>query len=242
MEKILADQTLRFSSLADFNDPYEYNKKPPGVQLKDGGEDINKILDRTRTEYESIYHPLCNIICFTQFLKIPSTNSLFSAPFAKPRQWAQYGEAQNGICLGFSKEALLENIKRKFPDFTLFKGQVEYTLDFKPYSEKYTVSINQSLSIADNIMAHFNSYKDDCFFRKYHDFKEENEYRIVLIDTSRQESGYVYCPTDDALKHIIMGDRFNEVYYPTMKNLAQKNGATLGKLSYDHSPSLERIT
>ena len=60
------------------------------------------------------------------------------------------------------------------------------------------------------------------YFRRHSDFKDENEYRLVVVDILGHDSDYLYFPVSGALEFIILGDRFHDIYHNLIRDLANK--------------------
>lgn len=82
--------------------------------------------------------------------------------FELSSMWGYYAEKGLGACLVFDKEILLNSLNGK--EYTHKK--IEYTND-----------VSQWKSIDENL--------DDIFFKKFPDWKHENEYRIILKTKSK---------------------------------------------------------
>lgn len=81
----------------------------------------------------------------------------------------------------------------------------------------------------------------DIFFRKYKDFRDENEYRIVLIDWDEDSNSDIYIDLKGVICGVIMGERFKKVYEQLMKNLVTNLNASLYRITYASRVSLKRI-
>ena len=109
MEYILNNKTLKFGLLKNTNDPYEYKKKS-----------IITCTVESEKEKDFKNNSIEDIIQNTLFLSF-STNliddsNLIRKGYEKSRMWSQYGENHEGICLVFSKESLLEIIKKELSE------------------------------------------------------------------------------------------------------------------------------
>lgn len=239
IENILFDGKLRFSSMSEMNDPYEYKIASPLVVICDKriGEDIfneaTTLLMRTILKDSKV-------ACFVK----PSNEECdnFELPFIKPRSWAQYGEEQYGICLALSKSALLENITEEISEITTYKGSVTYDLDTYSSSKKASLNnYNQNMSVEENIYSHLATHYKDIFLKKYNDFADENEYRIILVDRSKNRRQYLFCPLKGPLKAIILGDRFHKVYNDLAKELCHTHSAIIYTLDFDSSQFIYKL-
>lgn len=232
IEHILHSGLIRFSPMDEMNDPYEYQILSSGIlgDIEIGGDTAQELTFLLRNTILK----KSKLACFVSSKEI-SENS-FKYPFIKPRSWAQYGDAQRGICLGFKKEVLLKNISKNINEVTVYENFVEYSLGNSDTSAKNMIDYNDRISAQENIHTHIHKNKADVYFRKYQDFSDEDEYRVVLIDKSLSEKQYIHCPIKDALECIILGDRFNNVYYDLIRKFATTYSANAFKLSYGRVP------
>lgn len=232
IEEILFDGQIRFSPLNHMSDPYEYQNIASAVQARGGIDEnvVNHVLGRLKRGilFDS------KILCFVRHKDYEC--DAFELPFTKPRSWAQYGEKQYGVCLVFRKNSLLEIIKRHLNDVSIFEDMVVYNLDTKSRSKKNLISFNTRKDVEENVRQHLEIHKQDIYFRKYQDFRDENEYRIVLVDNTHKRPEYIYCPIKGALHSVILGDRFHDVYIGVIKELAKKLEAKTFKLRYGREP------
>ena len=121
MEYILNNKTLKFGLLKNTNDPYEYKKSIITCTVESEKE---KDFKNNSTE---------DIIQNTLFLSF-STNliddsNLIRKGYEKSRMWSQYGENHEGICLVFSKESLLEIIKKELSEnYIIYYEKINYEI------------------------------------------------------------------------------------------------------------------
>ena len=234
METILYGKRIRFTSLVNMNDPYEYKIVSLGVSAWGG------ILHETASEAKS---RLRDTILYKSKLlstvksKENNITDDYHLVFTKPRLWAQYAEAQYGVCLVFSLSAFIDKLKRNHPQLTVYHDYVEYDLYRGKKSLKTNLrEYNTSLSIDENIQTHIEINKKDIFFRKYEDFKDESEYRIVLIDWNDNKNSDINIDIEGIIRGVIVGERFHGVYEEAIKDLAMnKMNTDLYRISYDAS-------
>jgi len=234
IENILFDGRIRFSPLKHMNDPYEYKIISSAVQPRGGicenvAHQVSEIL-------KEVIRVDSKLLCFVGHKNCEC--DAFELPFIKPRSWAQYGEEQYGVCLVFRKNSLLETIKMNIKDVSIFEDTVVYDLDTKSRSKKNFITYKPKQSVEENVRQHLEQHKQDIYFRKYRDFRDENEYRIVLVDNTHKRPGYIYCPIKGALHSVILGDRFHDVYIGVIKELANKLDAKTFALRYGREPNI----
>jgi len=155
----------------------------------------------------------------------------------KSRMWSQYGGSHSGVCLVFSKELLLEQMKQQFKNtLTIYTGNVEYK---DPYTSRAKDSLNinaDDLYVKDNIsIAHnyVDTRYEEIFFQKQEDYKDENEFRVVAIDKNGVNANGKLSSISTCLKAIILGDSFSKAYKPTIKELSKKLNIPFRKLHWE---------
>lgn len=236
MEKMLNEKKIRFSSLINMNDPYEYKLPSLGVMSRGG------IAQATASELTGM---LRNTILYKAKILSLVKNKEDSADhfqlvFAKPRLWAQYAEAQRGVCLVFSMTTFLEKIRNVYPDITIYNDFVEYDLQQGRKSSKNHLQYEKSQSTDENIRHHIHAKQKDIFFRKYKDFRDENEYRIVLINWADKSNSDIFIDLQGILRGVIIGERFHCIYETLIKNLAENLNANLYKIMYASSVYIQK--
>lgn len=229
MEHILYDKKIRFSSLTNMNDPYEYKMPSVGVPAR------HKINQQTASKLLNMLKD--TILNKSKILSLVRNKKLITADnyqlsFTKPRLWAQYAEAQYGICLCFSLKAFIDKFKNEYPEFTIYHGPVKYNLQKVGKSFKNKLDYQESLSHDENIQAHLRAHRNDIFFRKYKDFRDENEYRIVLINWSDPRNSDIFIDLQGILKGVILGERFHRAYLEMIKSLVYNLDAILYRIGY----------
>ena len=233
MEDILYKRKIRFSSLSDMNDPYEYKIVSSGLP-PDGSMDISPEIAS-----EAMFMLRDTILNKSKILSVVRSKEKnieddYQWVFTKPRLWAQYAEAQYGVCLIFSLNAFLEEIKRSYPKLTVYHNYVEYDLARgKKSSKTYLRNYDTSRNSDENIRTHIETEQKDIFFRKYEDFRDENEYRIVLIDWEDNKNRDIYIDIQEIIRGVIIGERFHKVYEEAIKDLViNKLNANLYRIFY----------
>ncbi len=222
MEDILNKKQLKFSFYYSTNDPYEYKKR---LTSAFGWGDINESL------YLESMHLIDTTIQNTSFLSF--CNNSNNTGHKKPRMWSQYGQNHSGICLVFSKESLMTTIKNELSqNYLIYDENVNYKeIDFE------SLNIDNNDLIANEIvMTHIKRDYKNIFFQKHLDYKGENEFRIVLIQKDKNPF-YQSPPVDisNSLKLIILGDRFPNVYLPTIKDLSTNLNIEFKQLHWEHN-------
>jgi len=255
IEHILADRRLRFTSLSRTNDPLEYQDfyhsatgtgttRDQLKQLLDKGFRINDILKQ-----------FCKICCFSIDQEpgtVPNATGLFHKEFAKSRMWSQYANYHRGVCLVFSASRLYEIL---MPDteslrvsqesiVDIFKGKVEYNNFLRKLDETLTIEYSANelkKSEIDRIRENAQAY----LFTKLEDYKDEQEYRIVLYSSKGFLDGEsAYVRFGDALQCVILGCSFPNVYEQNIITFSKKKiEFGVVKLNWIHGmPNLQDIS
>lgn len=236
LEKILFAKSFKLSSFKNTNDPYEYSHKLRGAVGWGWDDIIEEKVHETKITTEKVLteQTLFVSCCSNEFDK----GILKSHGYLKSRMWSQYGENHKGICLVFSKEKLLNLLPTIFKttDYVIFNGAVEYAEAVNNGSKHTILNIdkkafdeNTPYNIA---IQHVERYHRELLFRKQLDYKDELEYRIVVLCKKRNpfsaaEPGF---RVKDCLRGIILGDRFPKLHHPTVKNICLEMNLSSKKL------------
>lgn len=122
-----------------------------------------------------------------------------SKGWARSRMWAQYADSHKGVCLIFDKENLVKSFKNAFDSCDSYCKEVTYTNNLYPLQE----------SLAQNCMSLLTSEKIDFLFQKCQDFRDEQEFRLLLVDKSlKSPDELVSFSISDSLCGVIPGVRF----------------------------------
>ncbi|NUO08158.1 MAG: DUF2971 domain-containing protein [Candidatus Brocadia sp.] len=234
MESILHKNRIRFSSLVDMNDPYEYKIVSTGVSAGGGISEKMALEAMLRLRDTILYKS--KILSLVKSKNI-TINNPYQLVFTKPRLWAQYAEAQYGVCLVFGLSAFLDEIKNMYPKLSVYHDYVEYDLSKHEINSKANIrNYDKSLSCEANIKTHIGINKKDVYFRKYEDFEDESEYRIVLINWEDNGKHDIYIDITGIIRGVILGERFHAMYEETVKDIViNKLHAKLYRIIYNAS-------
>jgi hypothetical protein len=228
LENILFYGRFRLSLLKDTNDPSEYKYRllnmigwslPPEAEKLYG--EAHTVIDRI-IRMESRMMSFCSnavpeiILDTGETTKDTIANSM---GWNKSRMWAQYGENHRGICLVFSKRAIVAEV-------TDIKGiviadNIKYKTKPGVSHHAYTLNGNQLIEVGveeycyDHIILHAAT----VFFIKNIDYRDESEYRVVVFDPKNK---YEYININKSIRGIIVGDRTPKVYFPLIQRLADR--------------------
>lgn len=174
------------------------------------------------------------LCCFTgdNFEKM-NRSGLVGRGFCHPRMWAQYADNHRGICLMFDKNILTLNIFESLSKFgRILHNKITYS-DLHDHIDEIAFRLHKD-SVNDrgmekviNEMQHkfYHSY----FFKKNSDWQDEDEYRFVLLDSN---DGFRSFSIAKALRGIVLGLDFPDVYKECIKPFAIKNEIEVFNLDY----------
>jgi hypothetical protein len=221
MEYILNNKQLKLGLFHSTNDPYEYKKR---LTPAFGWGNINESL------FSKSMNLIDNTIQNTAFLSFCENST--NKGYEKPRMWSQYGQNHSGICLVFSKESLMKTIKDELSqDYLIYDEDVNYK-----EIDSESLNIYDDLTVNEIIINHIKQNHKNIFFQKHLDYKDENEFRIILVqENENNRSKDILIDISDSLKFIILGDRFPDVYLPTIKDLTSKLNINYKKLHWEHN-------
>lgn len=227
LENILFENKFLLCNLSRTKDPQEYKKQFMAVSYQsDSDTEDPKVYGATSLvmQYISKYsYVLCT--CKNIF---SDSGDLHSSGYLKSRMWSQYGESQQGVCLVFSKKSLTEEIETRLgaSKFLFFHNNIEYSYKL----EKATNIFDADSELIDGIDINEYSFKyisknnKQIFFVKQVYYKDEDEYRFIVIDKVGTEINPLEIGIKKCLKGVILGDRFPRVYHHTIKWLSEKSG------------------
>lgn len=210
---ILDTKKLKLNLLKNTNDPYEYKRKAIISCFIESEENEKKDFKDDSLE-DIIQNTLFSSFCM---------NSENIQGYEKPRMWSQYGENHGGVCLVFSKELLLQTIK------------AEFSKNYEIYAEKINYQITPLDALTGVPIEYIIDNYENIFFQKHKDYRDEDEFRIVLVQKNKEDSfsSELFIDISNSLKLIILGDNFPKVNLPTIEHLTYKLGIDYKKLLWE---------
>lgn len=204
--EILLSKQMRLGLLVNMNDPLEFENHH-GEPIVFHGNPPKELLstwllnkEKAITEKETAVR----LASFSIDQDSPNKfdNFLFKG-WARSRMWAQYADNHKGICLIFNKVNLINSFKQTFNyDYCeTFCKEVKYTNDLAPIKNALTSSPPcESLITSDKI---------DFLFQKCVDFRDEQEFRLLLINKKLKSTDEIVSfSIVDSLCGVIAGARF----------------------------------
>ena len=238
LENILPYSKLRLTPLALTNDPLEY--KELLFMSLGWGDFLDKENKITQAMYKvnSIRREKYQMIAFSfnQTTSIPSHRDSLIDQYellgcCKPRMWSQYGENHRGVVLALDLNKILNgtNDQLKKENRTHSNPMTYELINIK---SKVVLDSNEIFAsdIDDYCERFIERNIEELFFYKHPDYKDENEYRIIVnaISTDR-----VFINIKDSILAVIIGDRFPDGLLPSLKYLCKKLDVTCKRISWE---------
>lgn len=227
LESVLSKNSFKLFPLLNTNDPREYKDRLLSVSGWEWTTETEELIKQVHKYCDAL---LRRHLYFSSFSENKyNDNQLCSNGYNKPRMWAQYGEDHYGVCIVISKQNFLDAIDDAIDknDFCVFNDAISYTTSNR-FSRSQRMSINGD-SFASSTpfkiaFEHIKKHNKELFFQKDPDYRDENEYRIVVCRANEifSDLQYIEIQANKFIKGIILGDRFPNVYKPTVEKLCDK--------------------
>ena len=211
---ILLSQRLRLGSLENMNDPLEFEDHH-GQPVMYQGERFEKEYEETALDYEGAVSEKERSVRFASFSmdRYPCCNN-FSKGWARSRMWAQYADNHKGVCLVFNKANLIKAFESSFKNVASRTNcrEINYTNILQPLGDALSRPC-KSLLAEDKI---------EFLFQKCEDFRDEQEFRLLLISTDLKDSKEVVSfSIADSICGVITGARFPMENKPALKKAVE---------------------
>ena len=132
------------------------------------------------------------------------------------------GRGHTGVCLVFDRTRLEEEFESSFEKRKKFSESVEYQYYLESFVKARKIEcrniLNKSVDEAMRMQidANFHEY----FFQKSMDYRDEHEYRLVVIVDDGDSIGL---PIESSLEAVIVGVDFPPEEYESIDSLAQNS-------------------
>jgi hypothetical protein len=207
---ILKDRTLLLNSFSKTNDPKEsknWQLTPWTTQKSPSNDFLDESLPR---EIADRLKSTVHLACFSTDsagLSGDHTTDILLRGLARARMWAQYADDHRGFCLVFDKAKLLACLRQQFPSNLFLFGSVSYRnrswmtrLDPNPFRLEFDKL--QELGADAYARAHMLTYLQELYFEKLEDWRDEREWRVLMLDHVGQPPLVHF---DDSLVSVIHG-------------------------------------
>lgn len=206
---ILLSQQMRLGPLVNKNDPLEFeNHRDDGRVICNNPSDEDH--DIIVNDYVNAVEEKERSVRFASFaMDMPFYNppkdsqencyNNLSKGWARSRMWAQYADNHKGVCLIFDKESLVKSFENAFDLCETYCKEVTYTNNLYPLQESLKQDCKTLLA----------SEQIDFLFQKCQDFRDEQEFRLLLINKNlKKNDELVSFSISDSLCGVIPGARF----------------------------------
>lgn len=223
INNILPEKLLKLSIGMNTNDPREYNIFDLEPYM-DGGSSIEEF-NHIRREAERCIRNAIISYKFACFCKNGSSYcrdgvKLFG--YSRLRMWAQYGENFNGICIAFSAKSIKEHFRSIT---TIFDNHVSYyedleNIDIHLSNVEITELIGKEIGYIQQWATNLVQDRlEKIFFSKHVDYRDENEFRIVVCDPRNE---FERINISGCIQAVILGDRTNDNCHKRIRSLCEE--------------------
>lgn len=212
---ILAEQRLRLGPFQSTNDPRESKQRfvSMSIHVDDDDDDARapEGFGQVSNSADLWLRRFVKVACFTRDFEMPPSalDRTARRGWAHPSQWAHYGGSHSGVCLQFSRKALVDAfVSELSPRGQILSGDVQYPFDAWPtVAGGLDLGQVREFGIDAVLSMYVEQHKEKLFFTKHHDWANEREFRLVLNEPSLLPA---YLDVSGCLTGIYFGDSFPE--------------------------------
>ncbi|MCH8010941.1 MAG: DUF2971 domain-containing protein [Candidatus Marinimicrobia bacterium] len=244
IENILHEKKLKPSLYIDTNDPREYKFLLLNRMGSEWSEETKRLWADAHPVIDRILKYHYKVMCFSSNGRptlIINNNEIdeIEDPYAvttgwsKSRMWTQYGENHRGLCIVFSKTAIEKMIQDvNLPAMSSKRDYVKYSPSERIRMVAYTINVSRlkQKGVENYCKNHVLKHINDFFFTKHVDYRDENEYRVVIYDP---EKIYEYFYINSIIKGVIAGDRTPKVYLPIIEKQCEALNIECRRIEWD---------
>ena len=166
--------------------------------------------ERLRNWFSEALKAQVKLVCFCRDkepLTGDHTQDTLRRGFARSRMWAQYADSHRGVCLVFDKAKLIESVGAAFPNHRCLHGDVTYRDHYIVRSARpneYVIDVDRMKDLGPDayVAFHFDKYHNEMFFEKLLDWRDEQEWRLIVL--SKELDG-LYLPIEESLVGVMHG-------------------------------------
>lgn len=238
LEKILPNRSLRFAPLAGTSDPLEFEDiYHVGIDLGFGIETDDVLRHGSRVRD---LRKRAGLVCFCSEKYDPEQP--FLKGWKRARMWAQYAGFHRGICLVFHKARLESAVRSALPN------RWELLTDPIGYCDEYVIgsgimsatTLRPGDAVKESAQARLVREAKFLLYSKLNDFRDECEWRMVLVPDKDSSDSEHLVPVLDSLQAVILGTKFPDVYEDAILNCCR---CDVFRVSWFHGRGhLDRVT
>jgi hypothetical protein len=220
IEGIFPSNSIKFNSLCNMNDPFEFLdfnflfKDRPNVIDSEASRIINDILKRR-----------VKVCCFSE--NRDKEINMFRNGFFRARMWSQYADRHKGLCLVFNRDNFIKNIMENpksidvpiGADIHYISKSISYTNDLFDIFEILILNVDKPNE--DYAFEYVEKYIDRLLFRKLEDYRDESEYRVAIYSKNHSFKDEIFISWENSLEAIILGTSFCYEYYRNIEHASK---------------------
>lgn len=211
LDKILKNGTLKLGEYTCTNDPKEtkaWKFDLANFEGRDPGKYNQSELSRS---FSNELKSKAKVACFSTDrdpLSGDYMKDIYNRGYTKARMWAQYAANHTGVCLVFDREKLLLAIDKHFGQYISLSQNVQYkdaplVRGIEHHEFMIDINLYESLGLQAYSHSHIKRHYRELFFEKLTDWRDEAEWRIVLLSETHES---LYLPFGESLVGVIHGD------------------------------------
>lgn len=222
LEYIFYHNEIRLGNLNETNDPKETKTQIFQYTTQiDGRPETIYALDRF--ENIKVFCTCCHNHPSIEIINQENNFEDYKYGVSRSAMWAHYGDMHKGVCIIFDGKVLHENICKKVtelggnPDEDVRCGFVRYD---------FVNSVVPNKGATEDVYSLIQNYELN-FLRKSSDWKSEHEFRWIVA--GKQQSNLLVS-IRDAVKGIIVGSDFNDIYLPLLERKRKELNFYIGRI------------
>lgn len=145
--------------------------------------------------------------------------------WARSRMWSHHGRNHTGVCLVFDRKQLEEQFNSAFEtNKQKFNERVQYQYNLENFVRARKIECRNIIKhgVDKAVKMQIDEYFREYFFLKLMDYRDEHEYRLVVIVSNGNSIGL---PIESSLKGVIVGIDFPSDKYKLIDELAQNRNS-----------------
>ena len=207
---ILKSSTLRLNTFSETNDPRE-SKAWTFNLWTTGKYDLGRYnMQEMSAWFSNVLKSKARLACFVRDqapLTGDHTRDILQRGLARARMWAQYADKHRGVCLVFDKARVIKAVTAHLSPRLCWVGDVVYRDHYivrsaPPHEFAINVDELEALGPEQYAQRHVDLYHHQLFFEKLTDWKDEVEWRVVVLG---QDEDPLHLPIESALVGVIHG-------------------------------------
>jgi hypothetical protein len=244
LEKILVGKKILLGQLGFTNDPRE--SKPGGfeyfsweespTEITQNPQEVSREVNRIKREEWRVLCTSCHNDPTFNFMEPIEASYIDHHRFgvSYSRMWAHYGGNHAGICLLFDGQKLDNNIQESLKDrhCEIRHGFVKYDYEKSVATSPTTDLEFQSYETTEMIRRSLIKHYDENFLYKSNEWKTEHEFRWLVHSKDYPNNSQMLIPIEGAIKAVVVGVDFSDVYIPSLRILCEQLGIPAGKISW----------